>query len=116
MNVTHFSASETLTPAENAVKIHRIFGWILRLGALVAIILAFGYLMLLNSLATYTFELGELKSRRVEIQKELQKWDIELAIPTSLYALGSSEQVQEMADAGKKMFIEVDKLQVASNK
>jgi len=114
MNVTHFSASETLTPAENAARTSRIFGWILRVGALGAIMLGFGYLMLLNSLATRTFELGELKSRRVEIQKELQKWDIELAIPTSLYALGSSEQVQEMVDAKKKMFVEVNRGSVAS--
>ena len=100
------SASHISEAAERRlVKKH--FFWVLRIGVLGLIALGFWYLLLLNSLATKGFELSELKTERVRIQKELEEWDIALTIPTSLYALGSSEQVQEMVDVDKKIFVEV---------
>lgn len=100
------SASHISDVAERRlVKKH--FSWVLRIGALGLIALGFWYLLLLNALATKGFELSELKTERVRIQKELEAWDIALTIPTSLYALGSSEQVQEMVDADKKIYVQV---------
>jgi hypothetical protein len=103
---SNYSASHMSDVAERRlVKKH--FMWVLRVGVLGLVALGFWYLLLLNALATKGFELSELKNDRVRIQKELEKWDIALTIPASLYALGSSEQVQEMVDVDKKIYVEV---------
>lgn len=85
----------------------------MRVGILTALVLGFFYVMLLNSLATQGFALEEMKVERLQIQKEVEKWDIALAIPTSLYALQSSEQVQMMDDVDKKHYIAVKAGEVA---
>ena len=53
------------------------------------------------------FDLQGLKSDRIALQQELEQADIRLAIPSSLYALGASEQVQEMATVDRRNFIDV---------
>ncbi len=89
---------------------HRIIG----VGILFNVVLGFIYLLMLNSLATRGFDLETLKSEKMVIQKEIEEMDIALAIPTSLYALESDEQIQNMADIGYKTFLEVlDNGQVA---
>ncbi|MCF7831163.1 hypothetical protein K9M41_04195 [Candidatus Gracilibacteria bacterium] len=69
--------------------------------------------MLLNSLATQGFALEELKTERISIQQETEGWDIALAIPMSLYALQSSEQVQEMEKVDKRNYLYVREGEVA---
>jgi len=97
-------------------EVSNIFTWILRGSIFVALLLGFFYLLSLNKLATKGFALEELKTERMAIQQEVEKWDIEVTIPTSLYALQSSEQVQEMVDAGKgRVYVLVKEGQVAMN-
>ena len=103
---------QTLARAETST----VFTWILRGSILAALLLGFFYLLSLNKLATKGFALEELKTERMSIQREVEKWDIEVAIPTSLYALQSSEQVQEMEDAGKgRVYVLVKEGQLALN-
>jgi hypothetical protein len=104
MNVVHHSTTEITDKVAIATKLHNSFAWIIKGGIFLIIILGLFYLMLLNSLATQGFAFEELKAERMQIQKEMEAWDISLAIPMSLYALQSSEQVQEMENAseGKK--------------
>lgn len=121
MNSVSFASPASTAAArsgENTRALKRSFGWILRAGLLLVVILGFWYLMLLNSLATRGFVLEELKNDRQQIQKELEKWDIALTIPTSLYALESSEQVQEMTVVEDPVFVEVrdGKLAMAESK
>lgn len=78
------------------------------LGFILLIALAFWYLMMLNSLATKGFLLEEMKSNRLALQKNIEDLDIELAIPTSLYALESYDLVQQLADEKGRMFFYVD--------
>lgn len=80
--------------------------WIL--GCILLFSMAFWYLMMLNSLATKGFLLEEMKANRLSLQKNLEDLDIELAIPTSLYALESYELVQQMPDEKGRMFFYVD--------
>ncbi len=95
-------------------EVSSIFTWILRGGIAVALILGFLYLLSSNKLATKGFALEELKAERMSLQQEVEKWDIEVTIPTSLYALQSSEQVQEMVDAGKgRVYVLVKEGQLA---
>lgn len=84
-----------------------VFRRILTGGILLNIVLGFTYLLMLNSLATRGFDLENLKSEKIAIQKQIEEIDIALAIPTSLYALESNEQVQGMAEVGRKTFLEV---------
>ncbi len=108
MKVVHLDPHETIKNDSAAIaQTKNYFSWIIRTGIMLTVSLGFWYLILLNSLATSTFALEELKSERILIQKDLEKWEIELAIPTSLYALESNEQVQEMDDVTNKTFIEV---------
>lgn len=76
-------------------------------GIVLNIALGFTYLMMLNSLATQGFDLENLKGEKMQIQKAMEEIDIALAIPTSLYALESDEQVQNMANVGYRTFLEV---------
>ena len=89
------------------------FEWIIRIGILLCIVLGFWYILLVNSLATRGFTLEEEKNKRTNIVKEVEKWDIELTIPTSLYALKSSEQVQEMKTIKNREFVKLKNGQLA---
>jgi len=89
------------------------FAWIVR-SAIVAIVgLGFFYLMCLNSLATRGFALEAIKSERLAVQKEMDEVEIATAIPSTLYALGSSEQVQAMEIVDSKIFLKIQKDGVA---
>jgi uncharacterized membrane protein (DUF106 family) len=109
----------TTIPENNAPMIaisavnYRAFNFVLRLGIVGIIILGTIYILLINSLATRGFELEAIKNERIAIQKELEKADIASTIPTSLYALRSSEIVQEMPEIGKQKFLKVMEGQVA---
>jgi competence protein ComGC len=94
-------------------RTHRYFVWILKVAFLVLITLGIIYLLLLNSLATQGFVLEDLKAERLAIQKELEAVEIEMAIPSSLYALQSSEQVQEMAEIDEMYFIHINNGEMA---
>ncbi|MCF7917946.1 hypothetical protein K9L27_03025 [Candidatus Gracilibacteria bacterium] len=85
----------------------------MRITIVVAVALGFVYVLFLNSLATQGFALEEMKAERIAIQREIEKWDISLAIPISLYALQSSEQVQQMQDVTEKKYLAVEEGQVA---
>jgi len=107
-------------PAENNVKNlslrvvnERAFNFILKIGIISIIILGGIYINLTSSLATRGFKLEELKNERIAITKELEKVEIATTIPTSLYALKSSEIVQEMAPIRKQKFLQVMAGQVA---
>ncbi len=78
-----------------------------------AILLGGAYIKLSSSLATRGFELEELKNERLTILQELEKIEVSAAIPTSLYALKSSEIVQEMPDVKSQKFLQVMEGQVA---
>ena len=71
------------------------------------------YILLSSSLATRGFELEELKNERLSITQELEKAEIAATIPTSLYALRSSDIIQEMANVKGRKFIRVMNGQVA---
>ncbi len=114
MKVIHLNSNENSEQETlESVQTQFYFRWIVRLGLLLIVTLGFWYLILLNSLATSAFALESLKSERISIQQELEKWEIELAIPTSLYALESSEQVQQMEEIADKTFLEVKDEQMA---
>ncbi len=108
MQVVHHDPHENIAnESEDIVQTRNYFSWIIRTGIFLIFGLGFWYLILLNALATSAFALEELKSERIAIQKELERWEINLAIPTSLYALESTEQVQEMELVTDRSFIEV---------
>jgi len=77
------------------------------------VILGFFYLILLNKVSTQGFVLAEIKEDRVKIQKELEKWNIENAIPISIYALESSEQIQQMQKVETKQYVMIKQNGVA---
>ncbi|MBT3348969.1 hypothetical protein HN954_02160 [bacterium] len=106
-------SAETPRSGEATLALKKSFAWILRAGFALIVMLGFWYLLLLNSVATRGFVLQEIKNERQDIRKEVEKWDIALTIPTSLYALGSAEQVQEMVAASDPIFLEVRAGQVA---
>jgi hypothetical protein len=91
----------------------RAFNFVLRIGLFVIIVLGVFYIMLTSSLATRGFELEALKNERLSITQELEKVEISATIPTSLYALRSSEIVQEMPNIRKQKFLKVMEGQVA---
>lgn len=120
MNVTHHllnGKTQAVNPGAEVAAKHKsteeIFGWIMRIGIIVSILLGFAYLIMLNSLATMGFDLESLKQDGLVLQKEAEAWDIELAIPSSLYALESLEQVQQMSGIEKKYYLEVYEGEVA---
>jgi hypothetical protein len=101
------SATHVIEVAQQAAAGRRAFRFVIRAGSALIVLLGFVYLMLLNSIATRGFDLEALKSERMVLQQELEQADIRLAIPSSLYALGASEQVQEMASIDRRQFIDV---------
>jgi len=111
MNVVNFSTSEKKVVSLETTS--NYFAWILKIGTIVTVILGFIYLMFLNSLATQGFALESLKNERLTIQQEVEAIDIAIAIPSSLYALGSDEQTQEMANIEKVMFLQIENGEMA---
>ncbi len=101
------SATQVIEAAQAAAAGRRAFRFVVQSGIVLVAILGFWYLILLNSIATRGFDLQELKSDRMALQQELERADIRLAIPSSLYALGASEQVQEMEEVKHLTFIDV---------
>jgi len=79
------------------------------------ITLACIYLLILNAVATRGFDLELIKADQVDAQKRLELIDIETTIPSSIYALESNEQIQEMPDIGKKIFLSVKKHEMVFN-
>ncbi len=117
MNITHHSTTEIEKPTHVTAAERDYFSWVRNIGVLTIIVLGFFYLLCLNSLATRGFTLEEFKAARMEIQKETEAWDIALAIPTSLYALQSSEQIQEMESIKKdRKYLYIENGQVAMGK
>jgi len=117
MNITHHSTTEIEKPTHVTAAERDYFAWIRNIGILAIIALGFLYLLCLNSLATKGFALEEFKSQRMEIQKQIEAWDIALAIPTSLYALESSEQIQEMESVkNDREYLYIERGQVAMEK
>lgn len=106
-------ATQVMEAAHAAAKDRRAFRFVLRVGVLCCGVLGMIYLVLLNNLATRGFALQELKNERLALQMETEQMDIQLAIPSSLYALGASEQVQEMEFIGKREFMDVGVGEVA---
>jgi len=82
-------------------------------GYILILTLGFSYLMILNSLATNGFDLEVLKKESLGLKKQVEAIDIELAIPSSLYALESFEQVQGMEDVKRKSFMVLEEGEVA---
>lgn len=91
----------------------RAFNFILKIGIITIVILGTIYIMLTSSLATRGFKLEELKNERISIAQELEKAEIATTIPTSLYALSSSEIVQKMDSIKGQKFLQVMEGQVA---
>ena len=117
MNVTHHSTTDMEKPTHVTAAERDYFAWVRNIGILIAIVLGFFYLLCLNSLATRGFALEEFKAQRMELQQETEAWDIALAIPTSLYALQSSEQIQEMESiSSERKYLYVQGGQVAMGK
>ena len=115
MNTFAVSAinQERTALSQQACQLQKCFGWIVRAGVISIIVLGFVYLMSLNAMATLGFEYEEVKTERLELQKDLERIDISLAIPSSLYALESSEQIQEMPEVEDKHFLRVEDDQLA---
>ena len=101
------SATQVIEAAHQAAAGRRAFRFVLQAGFVCVALLGFVYLMLLNSISTRGFALQGLKSERIVLQQEVEQADIRLAIPSSLYALGASEQVQEMEAVNRRQFIDV---------
>lgn len=108
MNVTYFDPTQAHA-AENpgfGVTIHWQY---LRLGTVgFTMVLSMVYLVMLNGLATQGFDMESLKADQLTLHKELEVLDINLAIPTSLYALESNELIQNLPLAEKKQFLAID--------
>ncbi len=107
------SATQVIEAAQLAAAGRRAFHFIVQSGIILIAILGFWYLILLNSIATRGFDLQGLKSDGLVLQQELEQADIRLAIPSSLYALGASEQVQEMVSIDRRYFIDVRESELA---
>ncbi len=103
--MNYFTDPQVQKRSLESASTNGVFRKILIGGVLMNVLLGFMYLMMLNSLATRGFDLENLKSEKMRIQKQVEAVDIALAIPTSLYALESNEQVQNMADVGRKIFL-----------
>lgn len=92
------------------------FSWSIIIGVSLITGLGFWYVILLNGLSTRGFALEAMKSQQVKIYKELEQLDILLTIPASIYALESSEQVQELSDVKQKKYFFVRNGEVAMNR
>jgi len=107
MNVIQYHSHESTPAISRKISVSGGVSWIFRIGIVAIVILGFVQLLLLNALATQGFVLQGIKQDRLELLQEIEGWDIELATVTSLYALGSSEQVQEMESIENKKFVRI---------
>jgi hypothetical protein len=107
MNVTFFDPAHAHAPESTGLKL--TLHWQYFKGGIVVATaaLAIIYLVMLNSLATQGFDMEVLKSNQLGLYQEIEGIDISLAIPTSLYALESNELIQNLPEADKKNFVEV---------
>lgn len=119
MNVIHH---DTKTNTKENVELsaaqinYRNFQICMRGGIVVMIVLAFIYLICLNSIATRGFALEKVKEDRLTIIKELEQVEIDLAVPLSLYALQSSSLVQDMDIIEEKEYLHVKNGRLALQK
>lgn len=86
---------------------YKSFQMMMRIGIGIVIGLGFMYLIGLNSIATRGFDLEKVKIERMQVIKELEQIEINLAIPLSLYALQSSTQIQDMPTIEEKDYLYV---------
>ncbi len=104
------------TPAAELAKINQTKKLISRtiIGVVASnVVLGFGYLIMLNGLATQGFDLETLKAERIALQKQVENADIALAIPLSIFALESDESIQEMPLVEYKDFLSIRGVDVA---
>ncbi|PID70072.1 hypothetical protein CSB37_03620 [bacterium DOLZORAL124_38_8] len=87
--------------------------WILKLCFLAILPLFAWYILLTNAISTKGFILAQTKQEQEQLRQDLEKLDIDLTIPVSLYALESSEQVQEMKLITNPKFVEIQTSEVA---
>jgi len=108
MNVTYFDPTQAHAP-ENMTAGIRPYLYYIRWGIGVTVFaLSIVYLVMLNALATQGFDMESLKAQQLELHKQVEAVDISLAIPSSIYALESNEQIQNMPGIDRKKFIGVD--------
>lgn len=114
MEVVNFTANKkNPLQKKEKIKTKNYFKNFLVGGTVINLALSFGYLIMLNSLATRGFDLEGLKIEKMNLRKEIEMIDIALAIPTSLYALESNESVQMMDQVKEKTFFEIREGEVA---
>lgn len=107
MNVTFFDPAQAHAPQITGLNL-TIHWQYFKVGvAVLTIVLALVYLVMLNGLATQGFDMETLKADQLALHKEIETIDISLAIPSSLYALESNELIQNLPAADKKAFLEV---------
>ncbi len=107
MNVTFFDPAQAHAPQITGLNL-TIHWQYFKVGvAILTIVLAFVYLVMLNSLATQGFDMETLKADQLALHKEIEAIDISLAIPSSLYALESNELIQSLPSVDKKQFLGV---------
>ena len=114
LNSIQSNRNNTNSIIRDAQKIanHKI-KWILKICFIISIPLFAWYILLANAISTKGFLLAQAKQEQEELVQKIEKIDIQLTIPVSLYALESSEQVQEMETIKKQKFIEVRNFEVA---
>jgi hypothetical protein len=89
------------------------FHWSVLIGLGIVISLGSWYVILLNGLSTRGFALEEMKTEQASIYKEIEQLDILITVPSSIYALESSEQVQELSEVDNNKYFFVRSGEVA---
>ncbi len=107
MNINHFDKHAAQILSGNEKNILKYINLGMKIVLVLNVILGCVYLLILNKLATSGFDLENIKTQQVAIQRELELVDIETTIPSSIYALESNEQIQEMPEIGKKIFLSI---------
>lgn len=107
MNVTYFDPTYAHAPESTGLKFTAHWPYYKVGIGVVSVGLTLVYLVMLNGLATQGFDMEILKARQLSLYQEIEVLDINLAIPSSLYALESNELIQTLPEANVKKFIEV---------
>lgn len=102
-----------LSPLTSNTWFDTFFRWSVFIGIGFIIGLGFWYVILLNGLSTRGFALEEMKTEQAKIYKEIEQLDIMLTVPSSIYALESLEQIQEMTEVKTKRYFFVRNGEVA---
>ena len=109
MTSRHSSATDQSTPSvvdnSHLLKSSQSFDMIISGGVIICAVFGFVYLIALNSISTRGFDLEKIKSDRMQIVREMEQLEIDLAIPLSLYALQSSTQIQSMPEIKEKEYL-----------